>query len=167
MPELSPYETNFDPAVMERFFMNVDKQPGGCWLWTAGTSQKYGYFFHPGSPPYRGYAHRFSYQYHKGAITDGKQIDHLCRNKLCVNPDHLEVVTIRENVLRGLRGVLRTHCSQGHERTTENTYIYQRKNSKYPTRQCKICHMESDKRRRARAKAAKAKEKEDRNGRYF
>jgi DNA-binding transcriptional ArsR family regulator len=71
---------------------------GPCWLWTGSHNGKYGKL----SVDKRlMYAHRFAYEVHKGAIPDGHVIDHLCRVRLCVNPDHLEPVTNAENIERG------------------------------------------------------------------
>ena len=103
----------------------------GCWEWLGSTSTGYGCFR-------RGYAHRYSYELHKGAIPDGLQIDHLCRNRLCVNPDHLEAVTVRVNVLRGVSRVAanarQSHCIRGHEFTPENTR--RRANGSRACREC-------------------------------
>lgn len=92
----------------ERFFNYVDKNgSNGCWNWTGSKSAKtkgrklpcvYGGFrLNGGTMP----AHRASYEIHKGKIPTGLQIDHLCRNTLCVNPAHLEAVTNEVNVRRG------------------------------------------------------------------
>lgn len=99
----------------------------GCIEWTAyvGTNG-YGRFYLDG----RGaLAHRWAYEHHVGPIPDGLVIDHLCRNTICVNPEHLEPVTTAENVLRGLgslrageRGRAITHCPDGHPYDDENTY---------------------------------------------
>ena len=70
----------------------------GCWLWSAGLNT-YGYaqFSADGEV----YGHRWSYKRFVGPIPDGLQVDHLCRTRSCVNPAHLEVVTVKENVRRG------------------------------------------------------------------
>jgi hypothetical protein len=97
-----------------------------CWIWTAGvTSNGYGRI-RVGGADLR--AHRHAYEVFVGPIPDGLVIDHLCRTPLCVNPSHLEPVTVRENTLRGVgrtaRNAAKTHCLRGHEFTPENTYWY-------------------------------------------
>lgn len=91
----------------------------GCWLWEGCvTSAGYGCI----SIDHKCYpVHRLSYERYKGAISQGLEIDHLCRVHSCLNPDHLEAVTPSENVRRGLRPILnkleaatRTHCRNGH-----------------------------------------------------
>lgn len=80
-------------------------------------------------------AHRIIYMLLVGPIPEGLDLDHLCRNRGCVNPDHLEPVTRRENISRGFWGA-RTHCVHGHEYTEANTY-------RVPVsghRQCRICN---------------------------
>lgn len=72
-------------------------------------------------------AHRFAYELHKGPIPKGLEIDHLCRNTLCVNPNHLEAVTHRENVRRGTsptaRNAMKSECKRGHPLDEKNTYL--------------------------------------------
>lgn len=70
--------------------------------------------------------HRLSYKLYRGEIPQGLEIDHLCRNRKCCNPEHLEAVTRKENVLRGETGKhnrIKTHCKNGHEFNGKNTYI--------------------------------------------
>lgn len=101
-------------------------QENGCWEWI-GRSITNGY----GQVKMNGCtrrAHRIVYERVKGPIPQGLTLDHLCRNRRCVNPDHLEPVTNRENLRRGMglpaRNARKTHCVRGHEFTPENTWYY-------------------------------------------
>lgn len=136
--------TRLEQAAEKRFLEKVSPEPNsGCWLWVAGLGGRWGYGnFWNGKRNVQ--AHRWSYERWKGPIPDGLQIDHLCRVHCCVNPDHLEAVTCRENIMRGnlpkmmadkQRSI--THCANGHEYTEENTYIY---GDNY--RKCRICRRE-------------------------
>lgn len=95
----------------------------GCWNWTGASSAGgYGRFNFKGK---RGYpAHRAAYEVFVGPVPDGLVIDHLCRNRGCINPDHLEPVTPRENLVRGesvvAAGMKRNACKVGHELSGEN-----------------------------------------------
>jgi hypothetical protein len=100
-----------------RFAAKVRRLPGGCWQWTGGhTASGYGHIS-VGAGVCR-MAHRVSWELHRGPIPDGHQIDHLCRNPSCVNPDHLEPVPPGLNTARGFGvGALnaeKTHCLRGH-----------------------------------------------------
>lgn len=101
-----------------------------CWLWAGGTNA-YGYGVVDkviDRVRCRMQAHRVMYENVVGPIPKGLVIDHLCRVRACVNPDHMEVVTVRENVLRGVglsaQYAKASHCVNGHEFTPENTRIY-------------------------------------------
>ncbi len=97
---------------------------GGCWEWQGDKGvDGYGRFRLFGR---YAQAHRLSYRDFGNDLPDGMLIDHLCRNKRCVNPHHLEAVTHAENVRRGLRGNI-THCPHGHQYTLENTTYVTRK----------------------------------------
>lgn len=133
-------------SELERFEKWSEPEPNsGCWLWRgSATSTGYGQLHVKGSPRK---AHRLSYEHFKGRIPDGLQIDHLCRQPFCVNPDHLEAVTNRENTLRGTAGdaqLARTHCPSGHEYTESNTRRWRGR------RHCKTCNRAAGARYRAR-----------------
>jgi len=148
-------------TIEERFWAKVEKRPDGCWEWTGGTtgSTGYGQFW---VKHRHQLAHRFSYTVIHGLeIPPGLTIDHLCRNRLCVNPAHLEPVTNRVNVLRGngpaARNAKKTHCKRGHEFTPENTYRQRRKRGVVARlrRTCRTCRrrLEHEYRRRVRLSA--------------
>ena len=108
----------------ERFAARTRQQDDGCIVWTGGkTLGGYGMF---ASRPTRqngrlDMAHRWAYEHSVGPIPSGFDIDHLCRNRACVNTDHLEPVTRQENIRRA--AAFKTHCKSGHAFTYENTYI--------------------------------------------
>lgn len=130
-------------SPLERFLAKICIKPNGCWEWLGGHA-KAGYALldieSDGSwKPVA--AHRFSYETFVGPIPDGKELDHLCRNRGCVNPDHLEPVIHKVNVRRGLAGIstgeqmkARTHCPKGHPYDEQNTRY--RKNGR---RRCLAC----------------------------
>lgn len=101
----------------DRFWPKVDAS-GDCWQWTAAVKDTgYGNFW-VGYDEGWARPHRFAWELLVGPIPDGLDLDHLCRNRLCCNPDHLEPVTRRVNLLRGntitARWAKRTHCEHGH-----------------------------------------------------
>jgi hypothetical protein len=119
----------------ERFWSKVDAA-GFCWEWTGSRSNGYGMFHFEGRDVR---AHRWAYEFLVCPIPEGLDLDHLCRNHACVNPDHLEPVSHRTNVIRGARPrqhAMKTHCPQGHPYDEVNTY----RNPNHPShRTCKAC----------------------------
>ena len=108
----------------------------GCWIWQ-GNIRGNGYgAYCINKKGY--YAHRYLYEKLKGPIPKGLQLDHLCRNKLCVNTGHLEPVTSRENTMRGIGltsiNAKKTHCHLGHLLSGKN--LYRRPDRE---RECRIC----------------------------
>jgi len=104
------------PEQMARVTPRLNME-GECWVWTGAKSDGYGQVRLKGNAR-SGYVHRLVYEHYRGPVPDGLQIDHLCRNRACANPSHLEPVTQRENLLRGATitaaAAARTHCTKGH-----------------------------------------------------
>lgn len=126
------------PTLDERFWSKVDAT-GPCWEWTAHVGRAgYGQIHLEGRTAL---AHRVAYQLLVGSIPDGLQLDHLCRNTKCVNPDHLEPVPGRVNILRSAgpsaQHAIKTHCPQGHPYSQGNLHV-----TKSGQRKCRACNRE-------------------------
>lgn len=141
-----PERVSASGLCSEHLMLSKIEPEDGCWVWTSSFNGD-------------GYAqfsskrvHRRVYELAVGPIAEGMVLDHLCRNRGCVNPDHLEVVTVRENTLRGegpsARFARAAHCVKGHEFTAENT---RRIAGGY--RVCKTCASAAEKAYRDRSAA--------------
>lgn len=127
--------------------------PNGCRVWMRGRNT-HGY----GRVSYNGKwcaAHRVSYETFVGPIPAGLDLDHLCRNRACINPAHLEPVTEKENALRGIGfcalNAAKTHCKYNHHLDGDNLYIYQYRGRLQ--RQCRVCREARRAKHRAKIKS--------------
>ena len=123
--------------ALERF-QSYCLYAGDCIVWTSATRKGYGSFWYRGKPVQ---AHKFAYEQANGQVPNGLELDHICRNKVCVNPNHLEPVVHRVNCMRGdspklssSRQKQKTHCPRGHEYTAANTI-----RTKESWRVCRTC----------------------------
>lgn len=120
----------------------------GCWTWEGALVDGYGMIDIDGKGRK---PHRLVYEALIGAVPDGHVLDHLCRNRACCNPAHLEVVTDEENKRRGASGAnnrQKTHCPQGHEYTEDNTIVVLRPDGEFRHRRCRACETARSKGRR-------------------
>lgn len=140
-------------VTKERIEGLVEFEPNsGCWLWRGNWNENgYGQMtVRSGGRQRSRRAHRASYEAFKGPIPPGLVIDHLCRTPCCVNPQHLEAVTYRENSRRGRGGEhnkRKTHCARGHALTPDNLYTNK---GKPGVRICRTCDVERARRTFAR-----------------
>lgn len=141
------------PSSIERWATKVDIFDGqGCWFWTGSTSGGYGLFWSDGR---KVKAHRFAYETAVGPIPPGLDLDHLCRQRDCVNPRHLQPVTRGENTRRGMAPAAvvnrRKVCSNGHALTPDNLYHFAT-----GKKRCRICVLAEGAASRARRRQRRA-----------
>lgn len=97
----------------DRLWEKACESSDGCWIWQGSRNPVgYGQIRAPGRRGALLAAHRVAYEFVVGLIPAGLTIDHLCRNTSCINPAHMEPVTLRENIRRG--AAVQTHCKYGH-----------------------------------------------------
>lgn len=119
-----PIRPTLDLKKFYLFSNKVSISSDGCWNWTAST-HRHGYGFFGFNKKVQ-LSHRVSYQIFLGEIKEGLVLDHLCRNKRCVNPDHLDPVSQKVNMQRGIHAT-KKYCKNGHEFSAQNTKLYIRK----------------------------------------
>lgn len=124
------------PVQSSRWFWGkVKRTASGCWIWIGATyASGYGQIWVNGRLLR---AHRVFFEHLVGPIAEGMELDHLCRNTKCVNPDHMEPVSHQENCARGLAGLnqsMKTHCPNGHAYSGGNLYI-----RPGGSRECRAC----------------------------
>jgi hypothetical protein len=123
-------------TTWNRFWEKVDAS-GDCWEWTAYQMPSGYGMFRPGGSRNQQMAHRFSWELLVGPIPDGYEVDHRCKNRGCVNPDHLQPVPPKVNLMRSeawsARNARKTRCPAGHAYDKANTRWYRGK------RHCRAC----------------------------
>ena len=124
-------------SITERFLEKTERQENGCLLWTAHVTRGgYGQFWIPTKPRHVS-AHKWWWEQINGSVPEGLELDHLCRNRRCVEPTHLEAVTHKTNMLRGnapsTKQAQQTHCLFGHAYDEANTVRWK------GHRKCRVC----------------------------
>lgn len=135
-------------SLLEKILAQSSPEPmSGCWLWT-GYCYSNGYASVEVSRCRSKLAHRISYELFVGPIPKGLELDHKCRVRCCINPDHLEPVTHAENMRRSpntlsSKNIVKTRCIAGHLYDEANTGIW------HGTRRCRICDARRHREKRA------------------
>lgn len=149
--ELKDWEWRNVP-VEQRFALRYEIAENGCWNWTGAIHLGYGEIRWKGRL-FR--AHQIAYLLFKGDVPEGLEIDHLCENRRCVNPDHLEAVTHQVNIARGRLKTRQSHCNSGHPLSGENLGWHRTQGTRF----CIACS-----RANAHRQYRKKREKECRHG---
>lgn len=140
---------------IERFICFLEFTESGCWLWTGSVASGTGYGVFTVRHEHV-HAHRFAYELWVAPIPEGLHSDHLCRNRACANPDHIEPVSQRVNSLRGVgifaQNARKTTCDNGHSLTEVNTY----RRLDNGGRQCRTCTRERNRKYKQKARNADA-----------
>lgn len=137
-------------TIHQRFLSKVVLSQG-CWLWGGYLEENgYGRLTVDGKPAW---AHRVAYELFVGPVPEGMELDHLCRNRRCVNPRHLEPVSHQENMCRSPVGAAafhrsKTHCPQGHPYSGDNLIIYR------GMRYCRECQRRHKREYKARKRSS-------------
>lgn len=147
-PDLSPIEQvdrTWKPphytSLERRLWLRVGITPSGCWEWIGSTSRGYGRIRDEDGKGWP--VHRLVYTRLVGPVQEPLQLDHLCRNRACCNPEHLEPVTPRVNTLRGeslqAQNAVKTHCPKGHPYEGDNLLVRVNKTHRNGHRCCRAC----------------------------